>query len=90
MDGRKNNGGNSTKAKGIDKRKNPYRGIIYETITPEKLTDVLNMLYDKSIKKQDVKAAQVLLEYTLTKPKTELDIQGEGVTFNIADVLRFK
>ena len=90
MDGRKNNGGNSTKAKGTDKRKNPYRTVIYDTITADDLGKVLKMLYDKSINKQDVKAAQLLLEYTLVKPKQEFDITTDGQSFNIKDVIRFK
>ena len=38
MDGRKNNGGNSTRAKEgkIDKRKNSFRHLIAQTITEEK------------------------------------------------------
>ena len=90
MDKRKENGGHSTKAKGTDKRKNPYRTVIYDTITADDLGKVLKMLYDKSINKQDVKAAQLLLEYTLVKPKQEFDITTDGQSFNIKDVIRFK
>ena len=80
-DGRKNNGnkGHSTKAKGIDKRKNPYKGIIHETITEDKLRNVLNMLYKKAITKKDIKASQIILEYTLVKPKQTIDINAQDL-----------
>jgi len=92
MDGRKNNGnkGHSTKAKGIDKRKNPYKDVIHESISSDELGNVLRMLYNKAVTKHDVKAAQLLMEYTLVKPKQEFDITTDGESFNIKDVIRFK
>ena len=90
MDKRKENGGHSTKAKGVDKRKNPYRTVIHDTITAENLGNVLLMLYEKSITNKDVKAAQLLLEYTLIKPKTEIDITTDGEPFSIKDIVKFK
>jgi len=90
MDKRKNNGGNSTKAKGVDKRKNQYKDVIHEEITRDDLAKVLRMLCTKAITKQDVKAAQLLMEYTLVKPKQEFDITTDGESFNIKDLVRFK
>ena len=90
MDGRKNNGGNSTKAKGVDKRMNPYKSVIHDEITKEDLGKVLRMLCNKAINKSDVKAAQLLMEYTLVKPKQEFDITTDGESFNIKDLVRFK
>jgi hypothetical protein len=74
MDKRKQNGGHSTKAKGIDKRKNPYKDVVKEVMTTEKLGLVLNMLYNKAIDKEDTNAAKLLLEYSLGKPKETKDI----------------
>jgi hypothetical protein len=92
-DKRKNNGnkGHSTKAKGVDKRMNPYRDVINDEITPEDLKSVLRMLVTKATTNKDVKAAQLLMEYTLVKPKQEIDIttDGEGLGFYLKDVLGF-
>ena len=38
MDKRKNNGGNSTKAKGADKRKNEYKDVVKSVVTVEKVS----------------------------------------------------
>ena len=74
MDKRKNNGGNSTKSKGVDKRKNPYRDIVKEVVTVDKLADVLKMLLGKAINEQDIPASKLLLEYSLGKPTETKDI----------------
>jgi hypothetical protein len=74
MDKRKNNGGNSTKSKGVDKRKNPYRDIVKEVVTVDKLADVLKMLLGKAIEEQDIPASKLLLEYSLGKPTETKDI----------------
>jgi hypothetical protein len=74
MDKRKFNGGNSTKSKGVDKRKNPYRDIVKEVVTVDKLADVLKMLLGKAINEQDIPASKLLLEYSLGKPTETKDI----------------
>jgi hypothetical protein len=74
MDKRKNNGGNSTKSKGVDKRKNPYRDIVKEVVTVDKLAEVLKMLLGKAINEQDIPASKLLLEYSLGKPTETKDI----------------
>ncbi len=75
-DNRKNNGnkGHSTKAKGLDRRKNPYKNIVQEVVTVEKLADVLKMLLGKAIEEQDIPASKLLLEYSLGKPTETKDI----------------
>ena len=74
MDKRKFNGGNSTKAKGADKRKNEYKDIVKSVVTVEKLADVLKMLLGKAIDEQDIPASKLLLEYALGKPTEKKDI----------------
>lgn len=74
MDKRKNNGGNSTKSKGVDKRKNPYKDVINDVVTYDELAKVLKMLLGKAIIEEDVPAAKLLLEYSLGKPKETKDI----------------
>ena len=84
-DGRVNNGnkGHSTKAKGIDKRRNPYREVVRDAVTPEDLKKVFGMLMDKALKRQDTKAAQLLIEYTVGKPSQEIDLNVlESINFN--------
>ena len=82
-DGRRNNGGNSTKALGVDKRKNPYREVVRDAVTPEDLKKVFGMLMDKALKRQDTKAAQLLIEYTVGKPSQEIDLNVlESINFN--------
>ena len=94
MDGRKNNGnkGHSTKAKGVDRRKNQYKTVIQDTISKEDLAEVLKMLLTKSIEKQDTKAAQLLLEHCIGRPEVKADIttDGEKINFNIKDIVAFR
>ena len=73
-DKRKLNGGHSTKTDGVDKRKNPYKNVVTDTVTPEKLQQVILMLLGKAITEQDIAAAKLLLEYSLGKPKETKDI----------------
>lgn len=74
MDKRKLNGGNSTKAKGVDKRKNQFKEAIEQAGSVEQVVEVLNMLYNKSVDQKDVKAATLYLAYYLGKPKETKDI----------------
>lgn len=78
MDGRKNNGGNSTRAKEgkIDKRKNSFRHLIAQTITEDDVSLVLTNLRDKAIEGKDLKAVQLFLEYTLGKPDQKIEMDG--------------
>lgn len=87
MDNRVNNGnkGHSTKAKEgkIDKRKNEYREALKEACSKEDVIDVLRMLRDKAIKKQDTKASQIFLEYYLGKPNQSIDVTSNDETISI-------
>lgn len=88
MDKRKNNGGHSTKAKGADKRKNQYKDAVEQAASVEDVVDVLKMLLTKAKAKQDVKAAQLFLEYTIGKPKQDIDVSSsEGVSINFVDLI---
>ena len=68
MDKRRNNGGNSTKAKGIDKRKNEFKDLVADAITEEDIKSVFKMLLYKSIDDKDTKASEILLSYRIGKP----------------------
>ena len=78
MDKRKNNGGNSTKAKGIDKRKNTYKTVVENIITADELVKVLKMLLNKAIKDKDIQASKIILEYSLGKAKEQIDVTTNG------------
>ena len=85
MDKRKNNGGNSTKAIGVDKRKNKYKDLLEDASTPEEVVEVIKKLKNVATEKGDVQAIKLFLEYYLGKPKESLEIEGKldsGFNFN--------
>jgi hypothetical protein len=86
MDARKNNGGNSTKAKGADKRKNEYRNAIEQAASIDDVADVLKMLLEKAKVLKDVKAAQLFLEYTIGKPLQSIDHTTNGNDLNSTQI----
>ena len=75
MDKRRNNGnkGHSTKAKGLDRRKNPYKDVLSEVSTPEDVKDVLEKL-KKTAKDGDFNAIKLYLSYYLGNPRDSIDI----------------
>ena len=79
MDKRKQNGGNSTKAKRADdKRLNPAKQLLERYISDEFTYDKANKLFTKLYNdgmNGDVKSATLFLSYTLGKPKETKDIQ---------------
>jgi len=91
MDGRRNNGGNSTKAKGADRRKNPYRKAIRDAFGEKEIVKVLKSLYSKGVNDGDVPASKLFLEYTIGKPKEEINLSVDegGVNINLKDLLDF-
>ena len=90
-DKRRNNGGNSTKAKGADLRKNPYRQAIRDAFGEGEIVDVLRSMYTKGVEEGDVPASKVFLEYTVGKPKDEisLSVDESGISINLRDLLDF-
>lgn len=81
MDKRKFNGGNSTKAKGLDKRKNEYKEVLESALTKDDLVKVVKMLHNRAIKDEDVTAGKILLEYYVGKP-TQV-IENNNVNHNL-------
>ncbi len=71
-DKRKNNGGHSTKSKGIDKRKNEYRKALEEACTPEDVVKVLQALRTEAFT-GDIPAVKLFLEYYLGKPTQTIE-----------------
>ena len=76
MDKRKNNGGNSTKTTGIDKRKNAYRDAVEEAISPDDIIKILHKFRDDFLTKGDVQAGKTVLEYCVTKPTENLQLSA--------------
>jgi len=78
MDKRANNGGHSTKSNGIDKRKNDYRQAIENAVSKEDVEQILQQCKTIafSTKPDRMQAIKLILEYTLGKPKQELDLNN--------------
>lgn len=93
MDKRVNNGnkGHSTKSKGVDKRKNPYKNAIDDASNVDDVVNVLKKVKEKALD-GDLNACKLFLEYYLGKPTQTVD-QTNRVTidnFNLKDVINFK
>lgn len=85
MDKRKQNGGHSTKSKGVDKRKNEYREALQLAADVNDVVKVLQTVFKKATNDNDIPAAKLFLEYYLGKPKESVDIHTTGenmVNFN--------
>jgi hypothetical protein len=89
MDKRKNNGGNSTKSLGIDKRKNQYTELLQLASTPDEVTEVIKKLKEIATTKGDVQAIKLFLEYYLGKPKETIDQNVNLNSFSIKDLFKF-
>ncbi len=93
MDKRVNNGnkGHSTKAVGIDKRKNEYKSALDSASGVDDVINVILKVKDKALE-GDLNACKLFLEYYLGKPtqtinqSTDLNIND----FNLKEVLKFK
>ncbi len=91
MDKRKFNGGNSTKAKGVDKRKNQYRDALEQANSVEDVVEVLKMVKSKAVNDRDIQASKLFLEYYLGKPETQIDIKSsEGMSLDFKELFKFK
>tara|TARA_R110000851_G_scaffold165535_2_gene310496 strand:+ start:369 stop:653 length:285 start_codon:yes stop_codon:yes gene_type:complete len=73
MDKRKLNGGNSTKAKGLDKRKNKYLQLLDDASTEEEIIKVIKTLKKEALN-GELPAIKLFLEYYLGKPKESIEI----------------
>ena len=73
-DKRKNNGnkGHSTKAKGVDKRKNAYKTALAEASTVEEVKEIIQKL-KKMAKSEDLQAIKLFLAYYLGNPKDTIE-----------------
>ena len=92
MDKRATNGnkGHSTKAIGVDKRKNEYKELLDLAATPEEVVEVIRVLKTKAIEKQDVNAIKLFLEYYLGKPKETIEQTLNFNDFSIKDLVNIK
>jgi len=92
-DGRRNNGnkGHSTKpTRPDDKRLNPFRKVLKEAVTAEQVKEIIVAMYNKA-KEGDVKAATLLMNYYLGKPKESIEITGtQEVSFKLSKLISFE
>jgi hypothetical protein len=88
MDKRKNNGGNSTKSNGIDKRKNKYLNLLEEASTEEDIIKVIKNLKNIAMKETDIQAIRLYLEYYLGKPKETIETTHNINDFNIKELFK--
>lgn len=86
-DKRKQNGGNSTKANGFDKRKNQYKDALEAACTVKDVEEVLRVVCD-SAKTGDIRAAQLFLSYYLGKPieTKDITVNQEVPLFPVVDM----
>jgi hypothetical protein len=90
MDKRKQNGGHSTKSKGVDKRKNEYKKAIENAITLDDVERALKKCIQIGISddKDRMQALKLLLEYTVGKPKETVELEGgEGIGLSFNEML---
>lgn len=76
MDKRKFNGGNSTKSKGIDRRKNEYKTAIMEAVSLDDIKEVINKIKYQALR-GNTQAQKLLLEYTAGKPTDNLKLTND-------------
>ena len=81
----KGNEGWSTKAKGIDRRKNPFKALITEATSQENFIAVFQTL-EASAMSGDVQSAKLYLEYKVGKPMQSVDITSDGGSVNIPTI----
>lgn len=86
MDKRKNNGGNSTKAKGVDKRKNEYKKLLDKASTSEEVVSVIVKLKQEALK-GDMQAIKLFLEYYLGRPTERIDHTTDGEKVKSVNVI---
>jgi hypothetical protein len=89
MDRRKENGGHSTKAIGVDKRKNQYLELLEQASTPDEIVSVIQKLKSIALVKGDVQAIKLYLEYYLGKPKETIETTHNLNNFDIKDLFKF-
>ena len=90
MDKRKLNGGNSTKAIGVDKRKNEYKNALDSASGVDDVVNVILKVKDKALE-GDLNACKLFLEYYLGKPTQTIN-QSTDITlndFNLKEVIKF-
>jgi hypothetical protein len=90
MDRRKENGGHSTKAKGVDKRKNEWKNAVEESVSYDDVKSLLTKAVQIGLsdKPDRLKAMQMVFDYTLGKPKESIDLNGQlGASFDFKEIV---
>ena len=88
MDGRKNNGGHSTKGVAGRKPKSDEIKLIESLdkhIDQDEVFDTLHGL----IKEGNIRAIQLYMNYRHGKPKESVTLSSDGLNINFRDLLKF-
>jgi hypothetical protein len=88
MDGRKNNGGHSTKGAAGRKPKADEVKLIESLdnhIDSQEVFDTLHGL----IKEGNIRAIQLYMNYRFGKPKENVTLNSDGFNINFKDILKF-
>lgn len=67
-------GRHSTKStKGVDRRRNEYKQLLRESVTPEDFKNLIEVVKTKALN-GDIKAIQLMFDYTLGRPTQNIDL----------------
>jgi len=88
MDGRKNNGGHSTKGFAGRKPKDEEGKLIERLDAIIDSDDAIRVLGGK-IKDGDMRAIQLYFNYRFGKPKESVTLSSDGLNINFKELLKF-
>ena len=88
MDGRKNNGGHSTKGFAGRKPKDE-EGKLIERLDAIIDSDEAIQVLGSKIKDGDMRAIQLYFNYRFGKPKENVNLTSEGLNINFKELLKF-
>ena len=89
MDGRKNNGGHSTKGFAGRKPKDEEGKLIERLDAIINSDEAIEVLKNK-IKIGDMRAIQLYFNYRFGKPKENVTLSSDGLSINFKDLLKFE
>jgi hypothetical protein len=88
MDGRKNNGGHSTKGYAGRKPKDAEGKLIERLDNIIESDEVIKILRDKCLN-GDMRAIQLYFNYRYGKPKESIDVTSGGLNLSFKDLVKF-
>lgn len=93
-DGRKKNGGHSTKGKAGRKSKDEEKRIrdLVSPYVDGAISKVLDIMVNGQKSSDQLAAAKLILEYRFGKPEAKQDItsKGESISLKVGDLVKFR